>query len=55
MTHRPYLKDLLGKQLLFFDGATGTVLQHEGLIPGELPETWNITHPIKLLRCITTI
>ena len=31
----------LGKRLLFFDGGMGTLLQEEGLKPGELPETWN--------------
>ena len=31
--------------LLFFDGGMGTQLQAAGLKPGELPETWNITHP----------
>lgn len=36
--------DRLGKELLFFDGGMGTLLQEEGLKPGELPETWNITH-----------
>lgn len=34
--------DLLGKELLFFDGATGTELQARGLKPGELPEGWNL-------------
>ncbi|MGM9583095.1 MAG: homocysteine S-methyltransferase family protein, partial [Phascolarctobacterium sp.] len=38
-------KDLLGKKMLFFDGATGTQLQARGLKPGELPESWNFTHP----------
>lgn len=37
--------DRLGKELLFFDGGMGTLLQAEGLKPGELPETWNMTHP----------
>lgn len=32
----------LGKELLFFDGGMGTLLQKEGLFPGELPENWNI-------------
>lgn len=32
----------LGKKLLFLDGGMGTLLQAEGLLPGELPETWNI-------------
>jgi len=36
------LLDKLGKELLFFDGGMGTLLQKEGLKPGELPENWNI-------------
>ena len=35
----------LGKRLLFFDGAMGTILQENGLTPGNLPELWNLTHP----------
>ncbi len=38
-------RELLGKQLLFFDGATGTQLQARGLKPGEITESWNFTHP----------
>ena len=38
------ITDRLGKELLFFDGGMGTLLQERGLKPGELPETWNITH-----------
>lgn len=38
-------KKLLGKELLFFDGAMGTMLQARGLQPGELPELWNFSHP----------
>ena len=38
------LKERLGKELLFFDGGTGTLLQEKGLKPGELPETWNVEH-----------
>ena len=37
--------DCLGKEWLFCDGATGTMLQAMGLASGELPETWNLTHP----------
>lgn len=37
--------DRLGKQLLFFDGAMGTMLQAKGLQGGQLPEIWNLTHP----------
>ena len=36
------LLERLGKELLFFDGGMGTLLQAEGLQPGELPESWNI-------------
>lgn len=34
----------LGKELLYFDGGMGTLLQERGLKPGELPETWNLEH-----------
>lgn len=36
-----YLKD----NILCLDGGMGTLLQGQGLRPGELPERWNITHP----------
>lgn len=39
------LKDLIGKEFLFLDGGTGSILQEKGLKPGELPEYWNLTHP----------
>lgn len=39
------IKDRLGKELLFFDGGMGTLLQERGLGSGELPETWNLIHP----------
>ena len=29
----------------YFDGGMGTLLQKQGLLSGELPETWNLTHP----------
>ncbi|MFA9375193.1 MAG: homocysteine S-methyltransferase family protein [Lachnotalea sp.] len=35
--------DKLGRQMLFFDGAMGTILQSSGLKPGEIPELWNKT------------
>jgi len=38
------IKEILGRQLLFFDGAMGTQLQAAGLKTGEIPDTWNITH-----------
>jgi 5-methyltetrahydrofolate--homocysteine methyltransferase len=44
------LCDLLGKELLLFDGGTGTVLQGMGLKPGELPETWNEKYPDRIVQ-----
>ena len=35
-----YLKD----NIVYLDGGMGTLLQKEGLMPGELPERWNVTH-----------
>ena len=35
----------LGTHPVFFDGAMGTILQQNGLRAGELPETWNLSHP----------
>ena len=43
-------RDYLGKQILFFDGGTGSVLQSQGLKPGELPENWNIEQPEKIVQ-----
>jgi len=36
--------DKLGKELIFLDGAMGTMLQEKGLGAGELPERWNDSH-----------
>ena len=41
----------VGKKLIFFDGAMGTMLQKNGLKSGELPEQLNITKP-ELIRSI---
>lgn len=38
------IRDLTGKQRIYFDGGMGTLLQSAGLKPGELPEIWNLTH-----------
>ena len=43
------IRDLIGKELLFSDGAMGTLLQAEGLKGGEIPETWNILRPEVLI------
>ncbi len=37
--------DILGKKVLFFDGALGTQLQARGLKLGEVPEVFNIKNP----------
>lgn len=43
-------KERLTKEWLFWDGGTGSVLQSWGLQAGELPETWNINHPEKIIE-----
>ena len=43
------LTERLGKEWLFFDGGTGTILQERGLAAGELPESWNLTHPDEII------
>ena len=43
-------KEKFGKEILFFDGAMGTMLQKNGLKTGELPENMNLTHPDVLLK-----
>ena len=40
----------LQNRLLFCDGGMGSLLQEAGLKPGELPGTWNITHPEELVK-----
>ena len=45
----------LGKELLFFDGGMGTLLQAKGLLPGELPETWNLTQQRQCVRFTAVI
>lgn len=39
------IKDYIKDNFLYLDGGMGTLLQKEGLLPGEMPEKWNITHP----------
>ncbi len=43
-------RTLLGKELLFFDGAMGTMLQQKGLSSGEIPELWNINRPDDIIE-----
>lgn len=41
MTFRSYLH----QNIVYLDGGMGTLLQDQGLNPGEYPELWNLTHP----------
>lgn len=43
------LLERLGKELLYFDGGMGTLLQSKGLKPGELPEVWNLEHTEEII------
>lgn len=45
------ITDYLKEHILYLDGGMGTLLQAQGLCPGELPERWNITHP-EVIRAI---
>lgn len=40
MDFRSFLKN----NTVYLDGGMGTLLQKSGLLPGELPERWNISH-----------
>ena len=44
------ITELIKKRTVYFDGGTGTVLQGMGLMPGELPEIWNITHKNNIIN-----
>lgn len=44
------ITESLKNRRLFLDGGTGTLLQAEGLAPGELPETWNIKYPERIAK-----
>lgn len=37
--------EYLKEHIVYLDGGMGTLLQKQGLQPGELPERWNVTHP----------
>ena len=37
-------KDYLKNHIVYLDGGIGTLLQAEGLKPGEYPERWNLSH-----------
>ena len=39
------IKEFIKQNTLYLDGGMGTLLQARGLMAGEYPETWNLTHP----------
>ncbi len=39
------IREFFKNNIIYLDGAMGTFLQDNGLEMGELPESWNITHP----------
>ena len=39
------IRDFIKNNIVYLDGGMGTLLQKNGLQPGELPERWNISHP----------
>ena len=41
---------LMQKQTVVFDGAMGTMLQAEGLSPGDCPELWNVERPMTVQK-----
>jgi len=43
------LERIAQREILISDGALGTLLQAQGLQPGECPESWCVTHP-EILR-----
>jgi len=45
MNSKELLLTKLGQTPLIFDGGMGSQLQARGLVPGELPEIYNLTHP----------
>lgn len=45
------ITEFLKNNTVFLDGGMGTLLQERGLLPGELPEIWNLTHP-EVIRSI---
>ncbi len=38
-------RDFLKSNVVLLDGGMGTLLQKKGLLPGEFPERWNLSHP----------
>ena len=45
--------EFLRENVVLLDGGMGTLLQAQGLRPGEHPERWNLTHPEAIVRIHT--
>ncbi len=45
--------EYLKENIIFLDGGMGTILQKEGLLPGEYPERWNLSHPDTIIKIHT--
>lgn len=43
------LDEVLGRGVLVFDGAMGTMLQARGLAPGACPDVWNLERPDEVI------
>ncbi len=39
------ITEFIKNHRLYLDGGMGTLLQEKGLLPGQMPERWNLTHP----------
>jgi len=50
MKIHPLIQTLTGHGTVLTDGAWGTQLQARGLVPGETPDLWNLTHPDKVTQ-----
>ncbi len=43
------ITEYIKENTVYLDGGMGTLLQEQGLLPGELPERWNLTHPEQIV------
>ncbi len=41
--------EFLKNNIVYLDGGMGTLLQARGLVAGELPERWNLSHPDEIM------
>jgi methionine synthase I (cobalamin-dependent) len=48
MNIHPLIQKIAAAGPVLSDGAWGTQLQARGLVPGEAPDLWNLTHPEKV-------